>query len=479
MLIVRDLGIEIGARRILEPVSFTVGNGEKVGLVGRNGAGKSTLLSVLLGQTPEHLRISGTVQHQGRVSHLPQEPVSGGLGVEPIGLSHVLSARGLDQLDADMQHARHELAADPSDGTIERFTALEEMFRERGGYEAESEVARLAAGLGLAEDLLLEDLDSLSGGQRRRVDLMRVLYEQPETMVLDEPTNHLDKAAKRWLFDELERYRGTVLVISHDLPLLDKSIDRVLALREGQLREYKGNYTKYLEQEETRRLGEEKLASHQDEQINRMKTLADSMRGQTESRARLAKVLDRKVEKLVDNRVVVTKKERKVTFKLPSPPRSGDVPMTVEHVGVRYGSLDVLSDVNFITRRGDRILIVGKNGAGKSSLLERSVRKPALSNLARTSLLATSPRSTNSLTSLDQSLITWRMRQSRLRYNVAHSSVHSVLRAPLLTKHRERCRVANAPSWPWRYLPRLMRISCCWMSRRTTSTPQALRRWAS
>ncbi len=369
MLIVRDLGIEIGARRILEPVSFVVGNGEKVGLVGRNGAGKSTLLSVLLGYTPEHLRITGKVQHQGKVSHLPQEPAPGGLGVEPIGLSHVLSARGLDALDADMQHARHELAANPTEETIERFTVLEESFRERGGYEAESEVARLAAGLGLDESLLLEDLDSLSGGQRRRVDLMRVLYEQPDTMVLDEPTNHLDKAAKRWLFDELERFRGTVLVISHDLPLLDKSIDRVLALREGQLREYKGNYTKYLEQEETRRLGEEKMAAHQDEQIDRMKTLADSMRGQTESRARLAKVLDRKVEKLIDNRVVVTKKEKKVTFKLPSPPRSGDVPMTVEHVAVRYGALDVLRDVNFITRREDRILIVGKNGAGKSSLL--------------------------------------------------------------------------------------------------------------
>jgi len=97
--------------------------------------------------------------------------------------------------------------------------------------------------------------------------------------------------------------------------------------------------------------------------------LADSMRGQTESRARLAKVLDRKVEKLVDNRVVVTKKEKKVTFKLPLPPRSGDVPMTVEHVAVRYGAQVVLEDVNFITRRGDRIVIVGKNGAGKSSLL--------------------------------------------------------------------------------------------------------------
>src|ERR1022692_1468838 len=104
MLIVRDLGIEIGARRILSPVSFTVGNGEKVGLVGRNGAGKTTLLSVLLGNTPEHLRITGTVQHQGTLSHLPQEPVIGGLGVEPLCLSHVLSPRGLDPNYADLPH---------------------------------------------------------------------------------------------------------------------------------------------------------------------------------------------------------------------------------------------------------------------------------------------------------------------------------------------------------------------------------------
>ena len=380
MLIVRDLGIEIGARRILAPASFTIGDGEKVGLVGRNGAGKSTMLAVLLGEHPEHLRISGTVAHQGTVSHLPQEPVAGGLGVEPIGLSHVLSARGLDQLDADMQHARHALAADPTETTIERFTRLEATFRERGGYEAESEVARLADGLGLEEALLLEDLDTLSGGQRRRVDLMRVLYEQPETMTLDEPTNHLDMAAKRWLFDELERFRGTVIVVSHDLPLLDKAIDRVLALREGQLREYKGNYTRFLEQEEARRLSEEKLAAHQDSEITRLATLADSMRGQTEKRARLAKVLDRRVEKLKDERVEVTKKERKVTFKLPVPPRSGDVPMTVEHVAVSYGPLQVLRDVSFITRRGDRIVIVGRNGAGKSSLLRCLAGTQALPN---------------------------------------------------------------------------------------------------
>jgi ATPase subunit of ABC transporter with duplicated ATPase domains len=151
--------------------------------------------------------------------------------------------------------------------------------------------------------------------------------------------------------------------------LLDKAIDRVLALRDGQLREYRGNYTKFLHLEEERRLSEEKMAANQDAKITQFTNLADSMRGQTATRARLAKVLDRRVEKLKENRVEVTKKERKVSFKLPQPPRSGDVPMTVEHVSVRYGSLEVLRDANFITRRGDRIVIVGKNGAGKSSLL--------------------------------------------------------------------------------------------------------------
>ena len=369
MLIVRDLGIEIGTRRLLEPVSFTIGDGEKVGIVGRNGAGKSTMLAVLLGVVGHHLRVSGTIQRQGRWSHLPQEPVPGGLGVEAIGLSHVLSARGLDVLDADVHHARKEMAEHPSEEAIHRFSDLEERFRSLGGYEAESEVARLAAGLGLDEEFLLEDLATLSGGQRRRVDLMRVLYERPDVMVLDEPTNHLDKAAKRWLFDELERFTGTVLVISHDLPLLDRAIDRVLSIREGRLREYKGNYTKYLQQEEATRHAEEKLAARQDSEIARLSTLANSMRGQTEKRARKAKVLDSRVERMRTERVEVSKAERAVSFRLPAPPRSGDAPMTVEGIAVSYGDQTVLKSAGFITRRGDRILVVGKNGAGKSSLL--------------------------------------------------------------------------------------------------------------
>ncbi len=369
MLIARDLSVEIGPRTLVGPCAFSIGDGEKVGIVGRNGAGKSTLLAVLRGTTPGHVRVGGSVVTQGRVSHLPQEPVSGGLGVDPIGLSHVLSARGLDALDAEVHHARHAMAEDPTDETIERFTSLEAEFAARGGYEAESEVGRLAAGLGLPEALLLEDLSSLSGGQRRRVDLMRVLYEQPDVLVLDEPTNHLDAAAKRWLFEEIERFAGTVLVISHDLPLLDRVIDRVLALRDGQLRDYRGTYSDYLRQDEERRRSEQKLAAAESAEIHRLRTLADSMRGQTAKRARKAKVLDRRVERLEADRTTVRTRERTVTFRLPAPPRSGDVPFTVEHLAVRYGSHRVLRDTSFITRRGDRILIVGRNGAGKSSLL--------------------------------------------------------------------------------------------------------------
>ena len=369
MLILKELSIALPTRRLLEPVTLTIGDGEKVGIVGRNGAGKSTFLSVLLGAETPHLKVGGAVQRQGTWGFLPQEPVPGGLGVDPIGLSHVMSARGLDRLDADMHAARHAMAEDPSSENIERFTSLEEEFRERGGYEAESEVARLAAGLGLEEEFLLEDLNTLSGGQRRRVDLMRVLYEAPQTLVLDEPTNHLDKAAKRWLLDELEKFPGTVIVISHDLPLLDRAIDRVLSLRDGRLKDYKGNYTKYLRLEEEAITLEEKVSARQDADIARLRGLANSMRGQTEKRARLAKVLDHKAERIEENKVEVSSRERKVRFRLPTPPRSGDVPLTVEGIAVRYGDQSVLNKAGFITRRGDRILIVGKNGAGKSTLL--------------------------------------------------------------------------------------------------------------
>ncbi len=364
-----SLGIEIGDRVLLREASFVVGADEKVGLVGRNGAGKSSFISVVVGDPGPQVRSTGNVRVHGTLGYLPQAPVPNGLGLDPSGFSHVLSARGLDVLDDALGKARVQMAKDPSAENIELYSDLEEQFRESGGYQAESVMARLADGLGLRQELLLEDIDSLSGGQRRRVDLVRVLFHEPDIMVLDEPTNHLDLSAKRWLMEELEQFPGALLLVSHDLKLLDRSISKVLHLADGHMREFKGNYSSYRAQLESGQAQSERAATLEQREIRRLSQLADSMRGSTARRARTAKSLDKRVERLQSARTTVHKRERSSVFRLPAPQRSAGIPISVEELAVRYGSLQVLNAVSFQARRGDRIAVVGRNGAGKSSLL--------------------------------------------------------------------------------------------------------------
>jgi ATPase subunit of ABC transporter with duplicated ATPase domains len=363
------LTIEVGDRTLLADASFVVGGGEKAGLVGRNGTGKSSFISVLVGEPAPQLRHRGNVRILGSYGYLPQAPVPGGLGLEPTGFSHILSARGLDVLDDALDAARAAMTEDPSHENIELFTDLEEQFRSNGGYEAESAMARLADGLGLRQELLLEDIDALSGGQRRRVDLMRVLFQQPELMILDEPTNHLDRSAKRWLLDELARYGGALLMVSHDLKLLDHAITKVLHIAHQRLTEWKGNYSKFQAQLEADQTQRERAAQLEQREIKRLSALADSMRASTEKRARKAKALDKRVGRLQASRTRVDARERVTRFTLPGPVRSGTVPLEATKLGIRYGANEVLSEVTFHARRGDHIVIIGRNGAGKSSLL--------------------------------------------------------------------------------------------------------------
>jgi ATPase subunit of ABC transporter with duplicated ATPase domains len=364
-----NLTIEIGDRTLLTDASFVVGEGEKVGLVGRNGTGKSSFISVLVGEPGPQLRHRGNARLLGSYGYLPQAPVPGGLGLEPTGFSHILSARGLDVLDDALGSARQALADEPSEAHIELFTDLQDKFQTSGGYEAEAGMARLADGLGLRQELLFEDIDELSGGQRRRVDLVRVLFQEPELMILDEPTNHLDRSAKRWLLDELARFPGALLVVSHDLKLLDHSITKVLYISNEHLTEWKGNYSKFQAQHEADLSQRERAAELEQREIKRLSGLADSMRASTEKRARKAKALDKRVQRMEATRTRVDKRERASKFKLPVPPRSGAVPLEVAKLGVRYGNNEVLSNVNFHAGRGDHIVVIGRNGAGKSSLL--------------------------------------------------------------------------------------------------------------
>jgi ATPase subunit of ABC transporter with duplicated ATPase domains len=370
MLIGRDITIEIGGRTLLRDGTVMVGPKDKVGLVGANGTGKSSLLAFLLGQSGGHLHTRGDVQATGTVGFLPQVPVPDGLGVDSTVFSHVLSARGLDVLDEDLQDARRDLSASPTEDRIARFSSLEERYRLAGGYEVEGELGRLADGLGLPQEALMaEDIASLSGGQRRRVDLIRVLFQAPEVMILDEPTNHLDRSAKLWLMNELATSRSALLLVSHDLKLLDHAISKVLQLSDKRLREFKGNYTAFRSQLSADIAKREKASGMEGAQITKMQAQADKWRHSTESQARKAKILDRQVKKLQANRTEVIKRERKVKFNLPEPARAGAVVMTVRDLAVAYGDHKVLLDVDFIVDRGDRVVVLGRNGAGKSSLL--------------------------------------------------------------------------------------------------------------
>ncbi|MDE3086568.1 MAG: ABC-F family ATP-binding cassette domain-containing protein [Acidobacteriota bacterium] len=361
--------IEIGGRSLLSDGSFLITDADKAGLVGPNGTGKSSLIGFVLGHPQPHVRATGDVRIEGTVGYLPQVPLPGGLGVDSSALCHVLSARGLDTLDDELHKAQAAMAGAPGDATIHAYTELEERYRAAGGYEMEGEIARLAEGLGLPQDALFEDLATLSGGQRRRVDLVRVLFQAPTVMVLDEPTNHLDLAAKRWLMEELRSFPGGLLVVSHDLQLLDQVITQVLQLSGSTLRSFKGTYSSFraqLAHDDARR---QKAASLQEAQIRKMKTQADKWRHSTEAQARKAKILDRKVVKLQGQRTQVARRERRVSFRLPAPVRSGAVPLALAHVAISYGANHVLHDVDFALERGQRTVVVGRNGAGKSSLL--------------------------------------------------------------------------------------------------------------
>ena len=364
----QGLSVEVGGRVTLADASFTLRPGEKVGLVGRNGAGKTSLLKVLGGEDES---AAGTIHHTGALGYLPQDPRPQGVGREATGLSHILSGRGLDEAAERLERLRCALEHDKSDRALARFSQAEEEFFAADGYAAEAHVRKLAAGLGLTADRVDLPITALSGGERRRIELARILYGGSDVLMLDEPTNHLDTDAKAWLMSFLGSYRGALLVVSHDLHLLDKAITRILHLDEGRLVEYRGTYSQY---RAARAVDEErasKTAGRQQAEIRRLSDQADSMRGQTAKRARVAKSIDRRVEKIRGNAVQGPTKERRYNVRLPEPPRSGRIVLEGAGLAKSYGdgAVPVFADIDVTLERGRRLLVMGLNGAGKTSLL--------------------------------------------------------------------------------------------------------------
>ena len=363
---VRDLSVEAGGATVVHDLSFTLLAGDKVGVVGRNGAGKTSTLKVLAGEAPA---AAGSIQRRGALGYLRQDPRQHREDDATSGLAYVLSARELVDLSRRLEKVRIQLEEDPSDRNVQRFSRLEDEYRNLGGYRAESEVRTIAAGLGLAQDRLGLPVGALSGGERRRLELARILFGGSDLLLLDEPTNHLDVDAKHWLMTFLGTYKGALMVVSHDLGLLDASITRILHLDRDGVVEYRGTYSQYRTSRTRDEVRLTALAGRQEQEIRRLKTLADSMRGQTAKRARKAKTLDSRAARLEATKVSGPARERSVRFRFPEPPHCGRTVLRVAELTKGYGGPAVFENVSFDVERGERLLIMGLNGAGKTSLL--------------------------------------------------------------------------------------------------------------
>ena len=370
MILVRDLDIDAGANRLLSDVSFSVQGGDKTGLVGPNGAGKTTLLRTLAGlRRPAN----GTVASSGVIGYLSQEAALDELdNPEGTALERILQAREIGALERRMEGIRVEMegASDEQrDRLIRRFSRLEDEFTARGGYIAKAEAKQFAASVGISAEELDQPVVTMSGGQRRRVELARILFADTTTLLLDEPTNHLDLDAKAWLMGYLASYPGGLLLVSHDLALLDESITSVLAVDGGTIEPYRGNYTYYLIEKERRRAQKLRERKHQDAKITRLEEGIRRFKGSSEKMAKRARTWETRVKKLEDELVSVERRHKAVSVRFPQPQASGRTPLRADGLAKAFGDNVVFVDVDVDVDRGERLIIMGLNGAGKTTLL--------------------------------------------------------------------------------------------------------------
>ena len=378
MITATDLEVRAGARTLLstDGAALRVQPGDRIGLVGRNGAGKTTTMRILAGESEPY---AGTIVRSGEIGYLPQDPKEGNL--EVLARDRVLSARGLDTLLADLEKQQAlmaEVADDAArDRAVRRYGQLEERFAALGGYAAESEASRICASLGLPERVLTQALHTLSGGQRRRVELSRILFAASDTgsgssvtLLLDEPTNHLDADSLGWLREFLRGHTGGLVVISHNVDLLADVVNRVWFLDavRGEADVYNMGWQKYLDARATDEARRRRERANAERKATALRTQAAKM-GAKATKAVAAQNMLRRADRMMaalDEQRVADKVAR---IKFPTPAACGRTPLVVKGLTKNYGSLEVFSGVDLAIDRGSRVVVLGLNGAGKTTLL--------------------------------------------------------------------------------------------------------------
>ncbi len=353
---------------LLDGLSFEIQEGERVAILGRNGCGKTTLLKILTGEMEfdEGEVYVNPAKKLGLISQIPKFPLH--YTVEDV-LRSAFSE--LFSIKRKMEALEREMAVSSNDGLLKAYDDLSNRFLSQGGYEMDVDTDKVCNGLGIPAQQRQQLFDSLSGGEKTRVNLGRLLLEKTDILLLDEPTNHLDLRSVEWLEAYIRTFKGTVLVVSHDRYFLDQVAQRVIEIRDGQAEFYSGNYTFYMNEKQARFDLQLKQYNVEQAKLKQLGYTLDRMKGwgiNNRTLFRRAMSIQHRMERI--EKTKRPQKERTMHASFGEREFSGDVVFKMKNVSKAYDDKTILSDVNLLVEGGERIALLGDNGTGKSTLIK-------------------------------------------------------------------------------------------------------------
>jgi ATP-binding cassette, subfamily F, member 3 len=361
-----DVHKSYGAHEVLRGVTLQINPGERVGLVGRNGVGKTTIFRLLTRR--EEADSGEVILLRGlRLGLLEQQPIfAGDKSIRDEALSVF---RAIREMESEITRLEHEMAERQDaalDEIMHTYSDLRHRYEIDGGFTYQARAESVLIGLGFKSEEMNRPADQLSGGQKARLALTKLLLSEPDVLLLDEPTNHLDVNAVEWLEDFLSEYKKAFVIISHDRFLLDRTTTRIIDIDAGRANVYAGNYTAYVKQREERRLVQQREYEQQQELIARTEDfIRRNIAGQKTKQAKSRRKMLEKLE-----RVDAVRDDRTASFGLRDVARAGDNVLAVADVAVGYGQQALARDIRFLLRRGERLGIIGPNGTGKTTFLK-------------------------------------------------------------------------------------------------------------
>lgn len=368
-----NLSLSFGTAEVYKNLTVEFNQNDKVGIIGVNGAGKTTLFKLILGElTPD----AGTITVSSKIGYLPQV-IEDNFDKEMSVFDYLLSARPIKELENKLTNLYEQIATEKNEHNLKKYmkdiTKVEDELTYYEQYNAESELLKIIAGMNIDDTLLDLKLKNLSGGQKSKIAFARLLYSKPEALLLDEPTNHLDLDTKDYIIEYLKNYKGLILVISHDTSFLDEITNKTLYIdknkKTGTL--YNGSYSKYEKIKKERELATSRLHDKQQKEEEKLKEIiARYIRG-NEKKANIAKDRQKKLEKLLNEKVEVEKKNKYTKFKINIKYPSYSIPISCNNLTFGYTEENLLyQNLTFDLIRGEKFLIVGENGIGKTTLLK-------------------------------------------------------------------------------------------------------------